>query len=263
MIARRWRLLRDPPASGAWNMAVDEALLLHCGDRGPALRLYAWSEPTVSLGARLREGALVARCARTGVPVVRRPTGGGAVLHARDLTYAVVAPTGCPDLPDDLAGSYARIRSILIRGLRRAGIAAEPARATPGGARAAVCFAGAVGAEIAWGDRKIVGSAQRRSSTGLLQHGSIRLWEPPGLAREVLGDVPAPRGAPPGCTPHRVADRLIEAFEEAVESPLVPARLGRRELLTVDTHLRHRRTRPLWTALSVSRMPQRAADTVA
>src|SRR5215213_2662474 len=92
---RRWRLLDTPPAPGAWNMAVDEALAESVRRGGaPVLRVYRWSPPCLSLGrnqparGRYRLDALAAR----GIDVVRRPTGGRAVLHDRELTYAAALP---------------------------------------------------------------------------------------------------------------------------------------------------------------------------
>src|SRR5262245_45051045 len=139
---RAWRLIQDGPADAAWNMSVDEALLLAAPGSPPALRLYTWTEPSVSLGFRQAEPAWLWRCEALGVPVVRRVTGGGAVLHAGDLTYSVVAPLDAPELPGDLRGSYEWIRAQLIRGLERAGLAAQRSRAQAGSDRLELCFAG-------------------------------------------------------------------------------------------------------------------------
>ena len=106
MTTPAFRVLLDGPGEAAWNMSVDEALLLEAGRAGPALRLYGWRAPALSLGYRQVAPGWLERCAPLGVEVVRRVTGGGAVLHASDLTYAVVAPTGTRGVPDDLAGSY-------------------------------------------------------------------------------------------------------------------------------------------------------------
>jgi lipoate-protein ligase A len=174
-------------------MAVDEALLL-CG-AGPALRLYTWSGPAVSLGYRQDPPAWIERARTDGLEVVRRATGGGAVLHAGDLTYAVVAPLGTPGLPDDLLGSYTWIRSVLLEALASLGLEVRPAGCAAGAERLAVCFAGATGLEVELAGRKLVGSAQRRTARGFLQHGSIRLRDDSALYARLLAPAPPTLGA--------------------------------------------------------------------
>src|SRR6202022_2425224 len=90
-----WRLLLDPPATGAWNMAVDEVLLdgVAVGSAPPSLRFYEWAPPCLSLGYfQPFEVVDVDGCRSLGVDVVRRPTGGRAILHDRELTYSVALP---------------------------------------------------------------------------------------------------------------------------------------------------------------------------
>ena len=130
----KWRLLDDSPDGAARNMAVDEALLASVAETGvPTLRLYGWTRPSLSLGyrrdpARDRlEPRWLERADALGVDVVRRPTGGGAVLHSGDLTYAVVAGCDSSPIPGGLQESYAWIRATLVAALRAAGIAATPA----------------------------------------------------------------------------------------------------------------------------------------
>ena len=224
-----WRLLEHPAGSAAANMAVDEALLLSAAHGPPTLRLYTWLRPAVSLGYRQRAPAWLERCAGLGVEVVRRVSGGGTVLHAGDLTYAVVAPLGTAVLPDDLHGSYAWIRSALLDGLRELGVCARPSEGQPAAARLDVCFAGATGFEIEVEGRKLVGSAQRRTAWGFLQHGSLRLGDDSGLYAALLGSSPgpAPLAAPPA--PQAAAAALIRAFSRALAGDLVPGALSPRE----------------------------------
>ena len=181
MSVRPWRLLLDPPASAAWNMSLDEALLECALEQPPTLRFYTWSEPSVSLGYRQAVPAWLERCERLSVPVVRRVSGGGAVLHAGDLTYAVITPLSVRELPGDLRGSYEWIRNVLVDGLRAAGLDVQPSCAETGAERLALCFAGATGLEIELERVKLVGSAQRRTRWGFLQHGSIRLADDSAL----------------------------------------------------------------------------------
>ena len=223
---RRWRLLLDGPAAGTWNMGVDEALLASAAEGGvPTLRLYAWHGPWLSLGygQRVAEERLAA-CAGAGVGVVRRATGGLAVLHGADLTYAVAAPEML--LPTGLRPTYEILAAALLAGLRALGIdaqrsAAAAAGAGPGGFD---CFAEPAADELCVGGRKLVGSAQRRGGGGVLQHGSLRLAPDPGPARRAsgLGGAGATSLQELGChvASERLYSVLIEAFAAALDARL-------------------------------------------
>lgn len=161
--------------SGVENMALDAALLERARETGEAVaRIYTWREPTLSLGRNQTalgcydEGA----ARRAGVAIVRRPTGGRALLHDHEITYSVTGPTRALSLRT----AYGRINAILVDALRRLGVDAHLAEAPPGGARfpdAAPCFVAPSEGEIVLGDRKLVGSAQWREGDALLQHGSM------------------------------------------------------------------------------------------
>jgi lipoate-protein ligase A len=228
-----WRLLQDPPGSAAANMSTDEALLLHSAR--PVLRLYTWERPSVSLGYRQSDPAWLARCAAAGVSVVRRVSGGGAVVHAGDLTYAVVAPLGTRQLPGDLRGSFEWIREALVAGLREAGLDARRGTPREGAERLEICFAGATGYEVELAGRKLVGSAQRRTPWGFLQHGSIRLADDGPLYRELLGLEPPLPAADICATLARRS--IVRAFERALGE-----RLERSELEPAEVQERMRRT---------------------
>lgn len=165
-------------------MATDEYLLAGAagGDVGPALRLYTWDPPAVSLGRfqRADEAVDLVACRRLGIDVVRRVTGGRAVLHHRELTYSVVARSDHSFFPNDVLGTYRIIAQGLLAGLRRLGINAEMvSRSGPHAglvkkdSKSSSCFASPSWYEIVVRGRKIVGSAQRRVSGAFLQHGSI------------------------------------------------------------------------------------------
>ena len=188
MGARPWRLLLDPPGSAAWNMCVDEALLARVPEAPPTLRFYSWAEPSLSLGYRQPAPAWRERAEELGLQLVRRITGGGTVLHAGDLTYALAAPRSCPELPADLRGSCEWIREVLLSGLRSIGVRAQASPTARGAERLDLCFAGATGLEIELDRAKWVGSAQRRTRTGYLQHGSIRLSDDSALYAALLGE---------------------------------------------------------------------------
>ncbi|MGQ0537475.1 MAG: lipoate--protein ligase family protein [Gemmatimonadaceae bacterium] len=182
--------------AAADNMALDEALLDRARRSGESvMRVYAWSGPTLSLGRNQRgvgvydAGAAAAR----GVSIVRRLTGGRAVLHDREVTYSVTAPT------HDASGvrsAYAAINQVLLAALRALGVAAslaEPNGRTPRPG-SAPCFEIPVAGEIVVGERKLVGSAQLSEAGAFLQHGSILVDDAQSLVAE-LAAVAVPRTA--------------------------------------------------------------------
>lgn len=182
-------------------MAVDEALLDRArpGDP-PVLRLYRWTPGAVSLGRAQRRAATVdpARLRDAmGLELVRRPTGGLAVLHEREVTYAVVAG---PDAAGaafrgGVEATYRSIARALAAGLARLGLEVDPlecalpgAAPSPRGADGASCFDRRTPSEIAWRGRKLVGSAQRRRRGAFLQHGSLPLALDPARLAAALGE---------------------------------------------------------------------------
>jgi lipoate-protein ligase A len=200
-----WRLLVTPAADGATNMAVDEAIVraISAGLVAPTLRLYGWVPPCLSLG-RGQPGEEVARgaCGRDGVEVVRRPTGGRAILHTDELTYSVVAPLDEPRLAGDIVTSYRRLSRALLAALNHLNVKVEPRSAplrgpephsaplrgpeprsaalrdTQHAAQNAnpVCFEVPSHYELMTLDgRKLVGSAQMRTNKAVLQHGTLPL----------------------------------------------------------------------------------------
>ena len=206
-------------------MAVDEALLFGVAEAPPTLRLYTWERPSVSFGYRQSTPDWLARCTELGVGVVRRVSGGGAVLHAGDLTYAVVAPLGTPGLPDDLEGSYEWIRSAIVDGLCQLGLDARPSRGRPGAERQDVCFASPTGFEVELSGTKLVGSAQRRSGRGFLQHGSVRLCDDSELYLALLGESPPLPPLEGSTSPAAASRALLSALSRAVSGELVHRRL--------------------------------------
>ena len=222
-----WRFLDHADASGEFNMGVDEALLATARElRRATLRLYGWSGPWLSLGYGQKPSpARETACRAAGVGVVRRVTGGLAVLHGADLTYAVAAPEDA--LPPGLAGSYGLVADALCEAFARLGVAVDRTgaggAAAGGGARRGFdCFAEPAADELLAGGRKLAGSAQRRAGGAVLQHGSIRLAPDPPEAAAAAGLDPARATslAELGRNPDRIA--VARAVREGFESVLAP-----------------------------------------
>ncbi len=177
-----WRVIQHPPAEGAWNMAVDEAILesIIAGEAPPTLRLYAWQPGCLSLGrAQPFSDVDTLALAKNGWDVVRRPTGGRAILHIDELTYAVIAPETEPRVEGGVLESYLRLSEALLRALELIGLAAQanekdankkPKKTNP------VCFEVASNYEITVKGKKLIGSAQARRKAGILQHGTLPLY---------------------------------------------------------------------------------------
>jgi len=173
------RILNDPPLDGPTNMARDEALLEAVG-RGaapPTLRLYEWAAPTVSLGYFQKIDDFDALPPPAGrLYVVRRPTGGGAILHDRELTYALALPAAHPLLAGGPNALYALVHDAVIACLNACGAGAWRGCESDGSSAARgpfFCFARRHCFDVLVDRDKIAGSAQRRTRTALLQHGSI------------------------------------------------------------------------------------------
>jgi lipoate-protein ligase A len=162
---------------GAHNMALDTVLFLLC-ERSEAagfLRFYSWRRTTLSLGRfESTDTVDVGRVRTEGIDLVRRPTGGRAVLHGSDITYAFVSTCGDKVAAVDL---YRRVSGCLVGGLRSLGLSVDLEKGHSGvsGAGPRPCFASTSRYEVTAGGRKVVGSAQRVGKTAILQHGSIPL----------------------------------------------------------------------------------------
>lgn len=214
-----WRFIDSGPATAAENMRIDEELLEQARKPGalPVLRLYTWDPPAVSLGRFQRSGTAVnaEACADRGIDIVRRITGGRAVLHNRELTYSIAAPDGDPLFPPDVLGTYRVIARGLLAGLQNLGIPAELVTRTSGHAglvkktdRDPSCFSSPSWYEIVARGRKIAGSAQRRVPGAFLQHGSVLIRRDGALEAEVI----------PGGT----ADTGVTTIEQELGRPVAP-----------------------------------------
>ncbi|MEW6093140.1 MAG: lipoate--protein ligase family protein [Chloroflexota bacterium] len=265
-----WRIiLQSTPARGAWNMAVDEAILAAAG-RGeslPTLRLYAWEPACLSLGyAQPVRDVDRERLHARGWDLVRRPTGGRAVLHVDELTYSVTGPLDEPRLAGTVLESYNRLAAALTEALRTLGLPVQVQEHSKSASRTAnpVCFEMPSTYEITVNGKKLVGSAQARRKEGVLQHGSLPLT---GDLRRILQALAYPDEE----SRTRAAERLLRqattvetalgrvvAWEEAAEAfvsafrsvlalDLQPAGLTRQETSRAEELMAAKYTSPNWT----------------
>ena len=224
-----WQLLMEPHGrSGAENMAIDAALLERADATDDAfLRLYRFDPPCLSLGRNEAAGGYDrAAITRLGVDVVRRPTGGGAVWHEHEVTYAVAAPIAMfGGLREAYHAIHARLAAALHALGADAALASDRETADPPD-RPGPCFARSVGGEILVGGRKLVGSAQARRGAAFLQHGSILLE---GSQEVITGVSREPRAASGATTLSaelgrrvtwdEVADAVVRAWGDDCASP--------------------------------------------
>lgn len=180
MNENRWRLVISPSADGALNMAIDQAIMeaVAEGHSPPTLRFFAWEPPCLSLGyTQPVTDVDRQRLAARGWHLVRRMTGGRAILHTDELTYSVAVRADHPVVAGDIVASYRRLSQALVAGLQRLGVTpqADKRLAQPGGAKGPVCFEVPSHYEITVEGKKLVGSAQVRKFGAVLQHGTLPL----------------------------------------------------------------------------------------
>jgi lipoate-protein ligase A len=229
-----WRLLRVPPRPGAENMARDAGLMDRARLTGEAVfSVYGWSEPTLSFGRNQTARDLYDRRAieSRGIGVVRRPTGGRALLHHREITYSVASPIAPGD---SLSMSYAAINKVLIRGLHHLGVEVSESSGVPQSAPPGIepCFSLPAAGELVTAEGKLVGSAQVRADGALLQHGSILVDDDQATITDLLlkreDEGMSPRPATLRATLGRevsldeAADALFEAVAEHFETQCDP-----------------------------------------
>jgi len=188
-----WRYISFSKYDAFENMAIDEAVLRVNQQKeiSPTLRFYGWKSPSVSLGyfQNVRDEVNVEFCHDMGIHIVRRPTGGKAVLHEKDLTYSVVARENNSLFPHGLLGTYRVISECIAAGLAKLGIKADllkEGRSTGALELEALCFSIPSQYELLVNGKKICGSAQMRSKGVFLQHGSILMEFDPAQTYSVI-----------------------------------------------------------------------------
>lgn len=239
LVAMRWRLLLSPAMLGARNMAMDEALMRRAAASGEAvLRVYGWRVPTISLGRNqpARGRYDLARIAELGIDVVRRPTGGRAILHDHEVTYSVTAPASNLG---ELRESYDRVNRLLVDGLRRLGVESLVAK-RDGGAPPpsdAPCFEKPTAGELTLQGRKLAGSAQWRDAGALLQHGSILIHDDQVLLSSLLRHAAPQPSAPATLGAALGRDVPVEEIAEALFAAVRDMEDQEAERLELDEEL--------------------------
>ena len=186
-MAREWRWIRSGSLGSAENMALDEALL-RADSIVPTLRTYSWDPWTLSLGYfQAADPDRLARMREEGFGITRRATGGGAIFHGPELTYAVICPLDEPGFPREVEGAYDVVHGFIRAALTELGAPAEMRgdrllRSDTTAPEEFWCFYHSTSFDLVLGDRKLVGSAQRRSGLGFLMHGSIPIAANPFIS---------------------------------------------------------------------------------
>lgn len=170
------RLIKDAPASGSWNMSFDQAMLALTDQVGTiSLRFYLWQEPTLSLGYFQKAADRDAHTASQKCSLVRRASGGGAILHDHELTYSLCFPSKSRWAKENEM-LYTMVHRGIVESLATRGMRAglyEAGEEPVGDKRAFLCFQRRAAGDIVLDGHKVVGSAQRRLENAVLQHGSI------------------------------------------------------------------------------------------
>jgi len=268
---RSWRLILDTERGAAENMAIDEAIMLFCADGSapPTLRIYSWSRPAISLGCLqpilrqaqdaagpvqyARSGFDLDFCRREGIELVRRITGGRAVVHGSDVTFSIALreddlPEGC----SSVIKSHQWLMSGIVSGLRRLGIDGEiGSRGGTASPSSADCFAHVAECDVRVGAAKAVGSAQVRRSGAILEQGSIP-YSAPGFDTDrvfgAAGRSTAGMAAPLAEFGYSdIARAVVEGFSGLLQGRLIDGELSPVEIRTAAELAENKYARDEWT----------------
>ncbi len=251
-------------------MAYDEALLesVGAGESLPVLRLYDWQPPCLSLGhAQSFSDVEVQALSAIGWDVVRRPTGGKAILHTDELTYSVIAPLSEPRVSGGVLESYATLSRALLRALELLGLSPQADAQYPlptGGKGGPVCFEVPSNYEITVQGKKIIGSAQARRREGVLQHGALPLFGDLKRIASVLAfqseaerEQAVERLLARAATVFTITGRIITwrqaadafraAFEEQLHIKFQPDQITNKEQVRAEELVKTKYAHPAWT----------------
>ena len=267
-MTKSWRLYLSPPAAGAWNMAVDEAMLEHIvrGDSPPTLRLYSWDPPCLSLGrSQPFSDADTKVLKENGWNLVRRATGGRAILHTDELTYSVIAPNDNQHVRGSILESYQHLAQALLFALKSLGVNVEmkKERMDQNAKSNPVCFETPSAYEITVHGKKLIGSAQARKNNGVLQHGSLplrgdlgrvteALFFPDMASRQIATQKLIARASTVESALGRAiswdaaSKSFIHAFETVLDIQLEEGKLSASEILRTDELIQKKYAHPDW-----------------
>ena len=260
----KWRLIDSGPCEAFYNMALDEAIATEVR-RGTApltLRLYGWDRASVTLGCFQKVSDInIEFCRSRNIPVVRRPTGGRAILHGDEMTYSFSAKTDRGPFSHGLLDSYRRISAAFSMAFKKIGITAEAKNTREKGrvlSRSPLCFQSSSYGELMVENMKLVGSAQKRWHNGLLQQGSIPYLSEEELLQGIFGAEKTASlwgcmKALKDCLPLFDEDEFIKAivlsFEEAFDVRLVPSAPYQKESLFAQELLSQKYLQTRWNSL--------------
>lgn len=254
---RPWRVILDKDRSAAMNMALDEALHLSCAEPGgsPTLRLYGWNKPSLSIGYSQRMGDVCMEyCKSAGMEIVRRPTGGRAVLHGHDVTFGISIkedriPEGCTGVRT----SHKWLMAGIVEGLKslnlQADLGANPGDKVLRHAHTGNCFAHTAECDVRVGAVKAVGAAQVRRFGALLQQGSVPVNRPTvdigriftGRAEEMQLPIPS------GISKEAIQKAIVEGFQQALGIQMLADGLTEREIETAKSLASNKYSTDEWT----------------
>lgn len=258
-----WRIIDSGPGEAGLNMALDEAIaiMVRRGHAPVTLRFYAWECPSVTLGRFQHVSDIDAEyCSAHGIPVIRRPTGGRAILHADELTYGFSAPVATGPFSHGLLDSYRKIGTAFLLAFTRLGITAkarqhrEQRRSL---LRSPLCFRTSSYAEILVMDRKLLGSAQRRWRDGLLQQGSLPFRHDMLLTERIFGEEKAREimdhmitlgEAAPRTGTDRLKQEIVSAFSDTFDVSVTRSGPDQEEYALARELAERKYRQPSWNA---------------
>jgi len=272
----KWRLIKTLPSPGAWNMAVDEAILeaIGKGEVLSTLRFYAWSPACLSLGYAQPFGDVnMDNLKVNGWDIVRRPTGGRAILHCDELTYSVIGSKHEKRLARDILSSYLVLSKAILSALHKLDIPAQAKEIKSPMPQSQkypekknqnpVCFEVPSNYEIIVSGKKLVGSAQARRKEGVLQHGSFPLYGDLSRIIQALNFIndeqcllAQKRVLERATTAEQVlgyeidwdsaASAFVEAFQEELNLELIQGELSESELARAESLVQEKYTNVEW-----------------
>ena len=263
-----WRVILSDPLPGSLNMAMDSAILaaVERNEVPTTLRLYSWDPPCISMGYSQPYSDIdLTRLQSKGWDIVRRPTGGRAILHTDELTYAVIGSKSDPILEGSLMHSYSRISQALRKALTILGLSVQVHQGKAQNPQdQPVCFEIPSDYEITVAGKKIIGSAQARKKEGILQHGSLPLggdlaritecllYENPSLRKRAAVNLLDKAATVESILGHQVswqeaADAFITGFEDALDLKLKVGELTTTEKIETEKLVKSKYGNPAWT----------------